>query len=69
MSTPERAIVIAAKAHTGQVGAFVARVVKLADLADNTDAARLPAPNARDVERLERDRRAVARLAGDAPVA
>jgi (p)ppGpp synthase/HD superfamily hydrolase len=46
----------------------VARVVKLADLADNMDLARLPAPSARDAERLERYRRAVVQLTDGAPL-
>jgi len=44
----------------------VGRAVKLADLAENMDLTRLAAPTARDHERLERYRRAVAQLTGDA---
>lgn len=43
----------------------VARVVKLADLADNMDLSRLPAPTARDHERLRKYQAAVALLAAN----
>jgi guanosine-3',5'-bis(diphosphate) 3'-pyrophosphohydrolase len=43
----------------------VGRAVKLADLAENMDLTRLATPTARDVERMERYRRAVAQLNGD----
>jgi GTP diphosphokinase / guanosine-3',5'-bis(diphosphate) 3'-diphosphatase len=47
----------------------VGRAVKLADLAENMDLTRLATPTARDVERLDRYRRAVAQLTAGAPVA
>ncbi len=42
------------------------RRVKLADLADNLDLSRIAAPTARDHARLERYRRAVALIEGEA---
>lgn len=47
----------------------VARAVKLADLAENMDLTRLPAPTDHDRERLARYRRAVELLAARAPTA
>jgi (p)ppGpp synthase/HD superfamily hydrolase len=38
------------------------RVVKLADLVDNSDLSRLPAPTSRDMERMEKYRDAIAQL-------
>jgi (p)ppGpp synthase/HD superfamily hydrolase len=42
----------------------VGRRVKLADLEDNSDLSRIANPTPRDFERLEKYRRAIARLAG-----
>lgn len=46
-------------------GSPVARRVKLADLEDNMQLARIASPGAADESRLERYRRAHARLSGD----
>ena len=43
----------------------VARVVKLADLAENMDLGRIVSPTAADIARLDRYRRAVAQLTGE----
>ncbi|HEX8453968.1 MAG TPA: HD domain-containing protein [Longimicrobium sp.] len=43
----------------------VARVVKLADLAENMDLGRIASPTAPDIARLDRYRRAVAQLTGE----
>jgi (p)ppGpp synthase/HD superfamily hydrolase len=43
----------------------VARVVKLADLAENMDLERIASPTAADIARLDRYRRAVAQLTGE----
>jgi len=45
----------------------IARRVKLADLADNTDPTRIAEPTEHDRARMERYRRAIALLTGPAP--
>jgi (p)ppGpp synthase/HD superfamily hydrolase len=55
--------VFVARAAANPIG----RAVKLADLAENMDLTRLDAPNALDLARLERYRRAVAQLTADGP--
>lgn len=45
----------------------VARTVKLADLQENSDLSRIPEPSARDHERVEKYRRAMARIEGCHP--
>jgi len=54
------------EAFVARAGAnSVARVVKLADLAENMDMRRLASPTAADVARLDRYRLAVAQLTGE----
>jgi (p)ppGpp synthase/HD superfamily hydrolase len=45
----------------------IGRRVKLADLRDNADLTRLPAPTARDLERVEKHRLAIARIEAAQP--